>query len=133
MPLHGRQVPAVDGARTAHPLRPRSLPHRRHPPDPPEFEEGFRRLESIGFPLERDLDESWRHFQGWRVDYEPIVDALTRLILPPPAPWFVPRPELGEATWPSCATGRPTRRRGRSSVRSSKTFKTPSRRESKRS
>jgi hypothetical protein len=65
-----------------------------------EFADGFERLEGVHFPLERDLDESWRHFQGWRVNYESIVDALTKLIMPPPAPWLLPRPELGRTEWP---------------------------------
>ena len=37
-----------------------------------EFEDGFKRLEEVHFPLERDLDESWRHFQGWRVTTSPL-------------------------------------------------------------
>ena len=65
-----------------------------------EFADGFERLEEVHFPLERNLDESWRHFQGWRVNYESIVDALTKLIMPPPAPWFLPRPGLGRTEWP---------------------------------
>ena len=43
-----------------------------------EFDEGFRRLESVNFPAERTADDAWRNFQGWRVNYEPIVDASTR-------------------------------------------------------
>jgi hypothetical protein len=66
-----------------------------------EFARGFERLEEVHFPMERDLEESWRHFQGWRVNYEPIVDMLTKLIMPPPAPWFLPRPGLGQAQWPA--------------------------------
>src|SRR3984957_12489445 len=65
-----------------------------------EFAYGFERLEGVHFPLERNLDESWRHFQGWRVNYESIVDALTKLIMPPPAPWLLPRPEMGRTEWP---------------------------------
>ncbi len=65
-----------------------------------EFAYGFERLEGVHFPLERTLDESWRHFQGWRVNYESIVDALTKLIMPPPAPWLLPRPGLGRTEWP---------------------------------
>ena len=53
------------------------------------------------FPLERNLDDSWRHFQGWRINYESIVDGLTKLIMPPPAPWFLARPELGPTEWPA--------------------------------
>ena len=41
-----------------------------------EFDEGFHRLEEVHFPMERDADEAWRNFQGWRVNYETIVDAL---------------------------------------------------------
>ena len=98
-----------------------------------EFEDGFRRLEEVHFPLDHDLDESWRHFQGWRVNYEPIVDALTRLIAPPPAPWFLARPELGGdrvAAHPQPDSRQP---QGAQIFGSSKTFKTPSARESKSS
>jgi len=98
-----------------------------------EFEDGFRRLEEIHFPLERDLDESWRHFQGWRVNYEPIVDALTRLIAPPPAPWFLARPELGATEHPLIRNRTPDEPQGAQVFGSSKTFKTPSARESKSS
>jgi hypothetical protein len=114
-----------------------SLPHD---PDPlptsgirltrDEFEAGFRRLESTKFPMERDLEESWRHFQGWRINYEPIVDGLTRLIVPPPAPWFIDRPGLGVAEWPAVKNRTPDEPEGAQSFGSSKTFKTPSPRES---
>jgi hypothetical protein len=67
---------------------------------PDEFAEGYRRLLSVDFPVERDLEESWRHFSGWRVNYEGIVDQLTRLVMPPPAPWFVHRPQLGVVRFP---------------------------------
>ena len=99
----------------------------------PEFEHGFRRLEEVHFPLERDLDESWRHFQGWRVNYEPIVDALTRLIAPPPAPWFVAQPEIGATQWPLILNRTPDEPQGAQTFGSNKTFKTPSDRESKSS
>lgn len=103
-----------------------------------EFDEGIRRLEEVHFPMERDADEAWRHFQGWRVNYETIVDELTRLVLPPPAPWFVARPELGDATWPLVVNRTPdapegTMQFGKSQFGKSKTFNTPSRRESNRS
>jgi hypothetical protein len=97
-----------------------------------EFDEGYRRLEEVHFPTERDADEAWRHFQGWRVNYESIVDALTTLILPPPAPWFVARPELGDATWPVVLNRTPEAPEGTLQFGRSKTFKTPSARESNR-
>jgi hypothetical protein len=98
-----------------------------------EFEKGFRRLEEVHWPAERDLEESWRNFQGWRVNYEPIVDALTALITPPPAPWFVARPELGQAEYPLVINRTPDEPEGAQGFGRSKTFKTPSARESKSS
>ncbi|HWF15486.1 MAG TPA: hypothetical protein VG244_04840 [Acidimicrobiales bacterium] len=95
-----------------------------------EFDEGYRRLQEVQFPIERDADETWRNFQGWRVNYEQIVDALTLLVLPPPAPWFVARPELGEATWPLVRNRTPEHPEGTLQFGRNKTFKTPSSRES---
>ena len=98
-----------------------------------EFDDGLRRLVEVNFPMERDADEAWRNFVGWRVNYEPIVDELTRLILPPPAPWFVKRPELGDATWPVIKNRTPEHPEGTLQFGRNKTFNTPSRRESNRS
>ncbi len=99
----------------------------------PEFDEGFRRLESVNFPAERDADEAWRNFQGWRVNYEPIVDALTAIIVPPPAPWFVDRPKLGDARLPLVLNRTPDEPDGAQGFGVNKTFKTPSARESNNS
>ena len=96
-----------------------------------EFADGYRRLEEVRFPLARGFEDSWRHFQGWRVNYEPIVDALTRLVVPPPAPWFTARPELGQTEWPGVRNRTPDDPEGIQPFGSSKTFKTPSSRESK--
>ncbi|MGP0030435.1 MAG: hypothetical protein ACLPVF_08010 [Acidimicrobiales bacterium] len=96
-----------------------------------EFTEGYRRLEDVNFPLERDLEESWRHFQGWRVNYESIVDALTRLTLPPPAPWQVPQPLMGEVEWPGVRNRTPEHPEGAQFFGSSSTLRTPPPRESK--
>jgi len=98
-----------------------------------EFEDGYRRLEQVHFPLERNVDESWRNFKGWRTNYEPIVDALTMLIAPPPAPWFVAHPELGPAEWPIILNRTPDQPEGGPGFGVSKTFKTPSARESNNS
>ncbi len=98
-----------------------------------EFEDGYRRLEEVHFPVERDVDESWRNFKGWRTNYEPIVDALTRLIAPPPAPWFVAQPELGPAEWPIILNRTPDQPEGGPGFGVSRTFKTPSARESNNS
>ena len=99
-----------------------------------EFDQGLHRLESVNFPLERTADDAWRHFQGWRVNYEPIVDALTTIIVPPPAPWFTARPELGTARFPLVFNRTPDEPEGSQGfVGVSKTFKTPSARESNNS
>jgi hypothetical protein len=84
----------------------------------------------VHFPLERDVDEAWRNFQGWRVNYENIVDALTLLVVPPPAPWFLIRPELGKAQWPVILNRTPDEPEGAQVFGVNKTFKTPPRRES---
>jgi hypothetical protein len=98
-----------------------------------EFDEGIHRMQSVGFPLERDNDESWRNFQGWRVNYEGIVDALTLLIVPPPAPWFLARPQLGAVHWPVIVNRTPDEPEGAQAYGVNKTFKTPSERESNKS
>jgi hypothetical protein len=65
-----------------------------------EFRAGTDRLAQFDFPFERPPADAWRHFAGWRVNYESIADALTRLIVPPPAPWLPSRPGLGDPVWP---------------------------------
>ncbi|MHB8219166.1 MAG: hypothetical protein ACYDHU_02425 [Acidimicrobiales bacterium] len=65
-----------------------------------EYLTGISRLEEVDFPFERSPAEAWPHFCGWRVNYESIVDALTWAVVPPPAPWFLPRPWLGELRRP---------------------------------
>lgn len=95
-----------------------------------EFDIGMDRLETVQFPSERERDEAWRHFQGWRVNYESIVDALTTLIVPPPAPWFTVRPELGVARLPVVFNRTPDQPEGTQVFGVNKTFKTPSARES---
>ncbi len=86
-----------------------------------EFGDGYRRLTSVEFPVERDEEEAWRHFQGWRVNYEPIVDALTHVVAPPPAPWFIDRPQLGEARRPVVLNRTPDQPQG-AEFRFGKTF-----------
>ena len=65
-----------------------------------EFRAGLERMAQVDFPFERTPEEAWRHFRGWRINYESIADALTHLIVPPPAPWLPSRPELGDPSWP---------------------------------
>ena len=94
-----------------------------------EFADGYDRLREVQFSMDRDLEESWRHFQGWRINYESIVDVLTRLIMPPPAPWFLPRPGLGKAQWPTVRNRTPDDPEGVKPFGSAAGFKTPTVRE----
>jgi hypothetical protein len=91
-----------------------------------EFTAGFERLEEVHFPLERDLNDAWRHFQGWRINYESIVDTLTTLIMPPPAPWFLSRPGLGRTEWPGVRNRTPDDPEGTRRFGPGTGFKTPS-------
>ena len=61
-----------------------------------EFDQGIERLQSVDFPMTRTPDEAWPHFQGWRVNYEPIVYRLAYAIDAVPAAWSGPR-RSGEA------------------------------------
>jgi hypothetical protein len=35
-----------------------------------EFPQGWERITSVGFPVERTAEEAWPHFRGWRINYE---------------------------------------------------------------
>ncbi len=132
LPVHGDQLPALHGPRVAHPYDDDPLPTGSVRLSRQEFDEGFARLESVNFPAERNVD-AWRNFTGWRVTYEPIVDALTALIVPPPAPWFIARPALGMAKFPLVLNRTPDEPEGAQGLGVNKTFKTPSARESNNS
>lgn len=59
-----------------------------------EFTGGVRRLEEVGFPMERSAEEAWPHFRGWRVNYESIAYSLADAVVAPPGPWSGPRSDL---------------------------------------
>jgi hypothetical protein len=66
-------------------------PHPR-PTDPisvsrAEFDEACRRLAAADVPLKPDLDQAWRDFAGWRVNYDRVLIALAALTMAPEAPW----------------------------------------------
>ena len=52
-----------------------------------EFEAGLDRLQAVGFPMERSREEAWRHFRGWRVNYETAAYLLADNLVAVPAPW----------------------------------------------
>jgi hypothetical protein len=75
------------------------LPADPRPDDPialtyEEFQDGLDRLEAVGFPIERSREEAWRHFQGWRVNYEASAYLLADQLVAVPAPWSGERHRL---------------------------------------
>lgn len=78
-----------------------------------EFDLLCRELAEIGIPLRADLDQAWRDFAGWRVNYDLPLLALCRLVDAPPAPWSSDRcegfepPGLRHRRWriPALETG----------------------------
>jgi len=60
-----------------------------------EFAAAVADLRAIGYPIERDADEAWPHFRGWRINYDQSALALAYLLDAPPTLWTGPR------RWPS--------------------------------
>lgn len=56
-----------------------------------EFEVGVRRLVDVGFEVERNAEQAWPHFKGWRVNYESVAYSLAYFTDAVPALWSGPR------------------------------------------
>jgi hypothetical protein len=56
-----------------------------------EFLQGWDRMVQFDFPVERTPEEAWRHFRGWRVNYESAAYHLAWGIDAVPARWSGPR------------------------------------------
>jgi hypothetical protein len=56
-----------------------------------EFLQGWERITSAGFPVERTAEEAWPHFRGWRVNYEAAAYKLAAGLDAVPARWSGPR------------------------------------------
>jgi len=52
-----------------------------------EFNEAYDALQQAGIPVVEDQDEAWRHFSGWRVNYDRVLVGLARLTSAPYALW----------------------------------------------
>ncbi len=70
------------------------IPYPTNPrPDDPisiireEFDAAYDELAAQGVPLKPDRDEAWRHFAGWRVNYDTVLLALAALTMAPYARW----------------------------------------------
>jgi hypothetical protein len=52
-----------------------------------EFDGVVARLAAAGVPLKADLDQAWRDFVGWRVNYDDVLLQLAGFLQVPRAPW----------------------------------------------
>jgi hypothetical protein len=73
-----------------------------------EFLDAIQRMRKVNFPIEREPEEAWGHFVGWRVNYEQAAYAIAEAIDAVPALWSGPRRWPGEQIPPfRPASGRP--------------------------
>jgi hypothetical protein len=56
-----------------------------------EFDQACASLAAAGVPLKDNLDQAWRDFAGWRVNYDTPLLYLAQLITAPYAPWSADR------------------------------------------
>lgn len=52
-----------------------------------EFLAAYAELEDAGLPLVADVEQAWRDFSGWRVNYDRVLVQLAGLTMAPYAPW----------------------------------------------
>ena len=52
-----------------------------------EFDEACASMAAAGVKLKGDLEQAWRDFAGWRVNYDRVLLALATLTMAPYAPW----------------------------------------------
>jgi hypothetical protein len=60
-----------------------------------EFDEVWKMLVDADVPMKSDIDQAWRDFAGWRVNYDRVLLSLAALTMAPEAPWISDR----EANW----------------------------------
>ena len=56
-----------------------------------EFLDAVARMREVGFPIEREPEEAWPDFVGWRVNYEHAAYAVAAAVYAVPANWSGPR------------------------------------------
>jgi hypothetical protein len=56
-----------------------------------EFVEAVARMRKLDFPIERELEQAWPDFVGWRVNYERAAYAIAAAVYAVPAKWSGPR------------------------------------------
>lgn len=79
------------------------IEHNRTPqPDDPisisrlEFDDAVQQLAEAGVPLKPDLEQAWRDFSGWRVNYDTVLIRLAAMTMAPYAPWSSDRSVVGD-------------------------------------
>jgi hypothetical protein len=77
-----------------------------------DFLEAVQRLREVDFPIERDPEEAWQDFSGWRINYEKAAYELARAVSAVRAPWSGPRLHPDPVIYPlRPAPGRPPEKR----------------------
>ena len=56
-----------------------------------EFLDAVARMREVGFPIEREPEEAWPDFVGWRINYEQAAYAVAAAVDVVPALWSGPR------------------------------------------
>ncbi len=56
-----------------------------------DFLDAVARLQKVDFPIERDAEQAWPEFVGWRVNYEQAAYAIAEAVDAVPALWSGPR------------------------------------------
>jgi hypothetical protein len=69
-----------------------------------EFDLLLVELRAADIPLKRDLDQAWRDWAGWRVNYDDVLVALAGLVVAPTARWSSDR----QADRPTLRVHRPS-------------------------
>ena len=73
-----------------------------------EFLDAVARMRKVDFPLEREPEQAWPDFVGWRVNYERAAYAVAAAVSAVPAKWSGPRRNaIGEIAPVRPPQGRP--------------------------
>ena len=65
-----------------------------------EFLNAVTRMREVGFPIERDPEQAWPDFAGWRINYEQAAYAVAAAVDAVPALWSGPRRHRTEPIHP---------------------------------
>lgn len=76
-----------------------------------EFDLLCEEMRAVDIPLKADLDQAWRDYSGWRVNYDTVLIQLCGLVMAPPAKWSSDRPQIDNRR--TKIFSKPTRRAAR--------------------